>query len=88
MTVRPSSVYTPVDTHTPCQVGLVVSVSASHTVGRGFASRPSHTKDHHKNGTDCLLAYITVHILILFSLENKDADIIQNVSFDLLHEMR
>ena len=24
---------------TPCRVGLVVSVSASHTVGRGFASR-------------------------------------------------
>ena len=32
-----------------CPVGLVVSVSASHT-GRGFASRPGHTKDHHKNG--------------------------------------
>ena len=28
--------------------GLVVSVSASHAVGRGFASRPGHTKDHHK----------------------------------------
>ena len=37
-------------------VGLVVSVSASHTVGRGFASRPGHTKDHHKNGTNCLPA--------------------------------
>ena len=23
-------------------------MSASHTVGRGFASRPGHTKDHHK----------------------------------------
>ena len=31
--------------------GLVVSVSASHAVGRGFASRSDHTKDHHKNGT-------------------------------------
>ena len=29
----------------PCQVGLVVSVSASHTVGRVFASRPVHTND-------------------------------------------
>ena len=33
------------------------SVSASHTVGRGFASRPGHTKDHHKNGTNCLPAW-------------------------------
>ena len=32
----------------PCRVGLVISVSASHTVGREFASRPGHTKDHHK----------------------------------------
>ena len=32
----------------PCPVGLVVSVSTSHTVGREFASRPGHTKDHHK----------------------------------------
>ena len=31
------------------RVGLVVSVSASHTAGRGFASRPGHTKDHHKH---------------------------------------
>ena len=40
----------------PCRVGLVGSVSASHTVGREFASRPGHTKDHHKNGTNCLPA--------------------------------
>ena len=42
----------------PCPVGLVVSVSASHTVDRGFASWPGHTKDHHKNGTctNCLPA--------------------------------
>ena len=26
------------------------------TVGRGFASWPGHTKDHHKNGTNCLPA--------------------------------
>ena len=24
--------------------------------GRGFASRPGHTKDHPKNGTNCLPA--------------------------------
>ena len=30
------------------RVGSVVSVFAFHTVGRGFASRPCHTKDHHK----------------------------------------
>ena len=42
---------------TPCQVGLVVSVSASHTVGGEFASRPGHTKDHYKNGTNCLPAW-------------------------------
>ena len=41
----------------PCRVGLVVSVSASHTVGREFASRPGHTKDHLKNGTNCLPAW-------------------------------
>ena len=33
---------------------LVVSVSASHTVSREFASRPGHTKHHHKNGTNCI----------------------------------
>ena len=31
-------------------------MSASRTVGRELASRPSHTKDHHKNGTNCLPA--------------------------------
>ena len=41
---------------TPCWVGSVGSVSASRTVGREFASRPGHTKDHHKNGTNCLPA--------------------------------
>ena len=40
-----------------CWVGLVVSVSASHTVGHEFASRQGHTKDHHKNGTNCLPAW-------------------------------
>ena len=35
----------------------VGSVSASHTVGREFASQPGHTKDHHKNGTNCLPAW-------------------------------
>ena len=33
--------------------GLVVRVSAFHTVGHWYASRPGHTKDHHKNGTNC-----------------------------------
>ena len=37
-------------------VGLVVSMSTSHMLGHGFASRPCHTKDHHKNGTNCLPA--------------------------------
>ena len=40
----------------PCRVGSVGSVSASRTVDREFASRPGHTKDHHKNGTNCLPA--------------------------------
>ena len=39
-----------------CRIGSVGSVSASRTVGREFASRPGHTKDHHKNGTNCLPA--------------------------------
>ena len=32
----------------------MVSVSATHTVGRGFASQPGLTKDHDKNGKNCL----------------------------------
>ena len=36
---------------------LVVSMSTSHTVSRGFASRPGHTKNHNKNGTNCLPAW-------------------------------
>ena len=44
-------------TDRPCQVGSVGSVSASRTVGREFASRPGHTKDNHKNGTNCLPAW-------------------------------
>ena len=32
----------------PRRVGLVVRVSASHAVGREFASRPVHTKHHYK----------------------------------------
>ena len=35
----------------------VVSVSVSHMVGRMFATWPGHTKDHHKNGTNCLPAW-------------------------------
>ena len=41
----------------PMTLGLVVSVSAFHTLSRGFKSRPGHTKDHHKNGTNCLPAW-------------------------------
>ena len=40
----------------PCPVGLAVRMSASYMVGHGLVSRPGHTKDHHKNGTDSLLA--------------------------------
>ena len=45
-----------IPTDVSCRVGSVVSVSASRTVGREFASPPGHTKDHHKNGTNCLPA--------------------------------
>ena len=38
----------------PCALGI--SVSASDAVGHGLAPRPGHTKDHHKNGTNCLPA--------------------------------
>ena len=41
--------------------GLVVSLSASHTVDHEFASRPGHTKDHHKNGTNHLPAWHAMH---------------------------
>ena len=54
----------------PCRVGLVVSLSASHTVGRGFASRPGHTKDQYKNGMNCLPALqasIMKHAISQFS---------------------
>ena len=40
-----------------CRVGLVVSMSAFHTVGCRFVSQPGHTIDHHKNGTNCLPAW-------------------------------
>ena len=40
----------------PLTDGLVVSVSASHAVDRGFASQPGHTKDHN-NGINCLPAW-------------------------------
>ena len=44
------------DTGLPCWDGLVVSVFTSLLVGPGFAPRPGHIKDHHKNGTNCLVA--------------------------------
>ena len=40
----------------------MVSVSASYTVGREFAYRPGHTKDHHKNGTNCLPAWYAMRM--------------------------
>ena len=40
-----------------CRVGSVGSVSAFRTVGREFVSRPGHTKDQNKNGTNCLPAW-------------------------------
>ena len=39
----------------PCQDALVVSVLASHVVGHGFVPRLGYTKEHHKNGTNCLI---------------------------------
>ena len=42
----------------PCQVGLVVCMSASHTVGRGFASQSGNTEDHHTNCLPALHACI------------------------------
>ena len=41
----------------PCRVCLVVTVSASHVVGLGFAPRLGLIKDHHKNITNCLSVY-------------------------------
>ena len=38
------------------QSSLWVSVSASNAVGRGFACRTGHTKEHHENGTNCVPA--------------------------------
>ena len=39
------------------QLGLVVSVSASHAIGCGFKLWPGHTKNLNKNGTNCLPAW-------------------------------
>ena len=39
---------------------LVFSMSASHVVGCRYAPRPGHTKDHHKNGTNCLPSWHTM----------------------------
>ena len=41
------------------RVGLEVSVSTSHAVGHGFTPWPGHTKDDHKNDTNCLPAWHT-----------------------------
>ena len=50
-------IYTPLQL--PRRFSLVVSVSASHTVARGRASRLDYTKDHLKNSTNCLPAWHT-----------------------------
>ena len=42
------------------KLALQVLLCHSHTVGSEFASRPGHTKDHHKNGTYCLPAWHTM----------------------------
>ena len=42
--------------HGPGRDGIVVSVSASRVVGRGFACRPGLTKGHYKSGTNCTSA--------------------------------
>ena len=47
-------VHIPFSTHH--MIELVVNLSASHMVGRGFAFRPGHTKDHHEYGTNCFPA--------------------------------
>ena len=41
----------------PHRVGLMVGVSTSRAVGRGFVPRSGHTEDHHKNDTNCLPAW-------------------------------
>ena len=42
----------------PRRDGAVVSVSVSHAVGRGVASRPGHSEDHHKHGKNCLTPWL------------------------------
>ena len=37
--------------------GLVVSLSNSQVVGLGFKPWPGNTKDHHRNCTNCFLAW-------------------------------
>ena len=41
---------------TDCIEITLFSMSVSHRVGGGLAPQPGHTKDHHQNGTNCLLA--------------------------------
>ena len=50
-----------ITTEEMCRYGLVVSVSTSHAAGIGFVPKPVHTKDHHKNGTNCLSAWHTAN---------------------------
>ena len=42
-------------------IAILVSVSASHAICRGFASLPVHTKEHHKIGKNASL--LSTHAL-------------------------
>ena len=48
--------------------GLVVSMSASHGVGRWFESWPGRTKHHHKNVTKCLPAWLAGVMVVFWPL--------------------
>ena len=52
--------YTYIDLYIPGRDCLVVSMSASHAVGRGLAPRLGHNKDYNKNGTHCIFAWHAV----------------------------
>ena len=45
------------DIKLPHKEGASYIVAKVFTDWHGFASRPGHTKDHHKNGTNCLLPW-------------------------------
>ena len=55
----PGRVTYPASCMTPASVKIFYRVGLAQSVGREFAtsSRPGHTKDNHKNGTNCLPAW-------------------------------